>query len=135
MTDPALAANLNRRRPWGRKIGSISMDKPPSKEEVDYALERHKGDDADRFSLYGPEQIEKATVEARIAMTFKDAMKIRDQAEMIKAAMEIVIKLTRDHDRGSINQRIECRREIASLVERLTLFNGGTPYGYKKRKG
>src|SRR3954469_4978054 len=125
MSDPAMAANLNRRRPWGRgKIGAIRLDKPPSKEEVTEALGRHKGDDADRFSLYTPEQTKKGTLEARIAMTFDEPMKIRDQAEMIKAAMEIVIKLTRDHDLGSINQRIECRREVGALVERLTLFNG-----------
>ncbi len=135
MSDPAMAANLNRRKPWGRgKIGAISMDKPPTQEEVAQQLERHKGDDADRYSLYRPEQIEKATKEARIAMFFDEPMKIRDQAEMIVEAMKIVIALTRDHDRGSINQRIECRREIGSLVERLTLFNNKTPYGYTKKK-
>jgi hypothetical protein len=133
MSDPTMAENLRRRRPWGRKIGSISMDKPPSTAEVTGALERHKGEDADRFSLYSAEQIAKGTQDARLAMTFGEPVKIRDQAEMIKAAMEIVIRLTRDHDLGSINQRIECRREVGSLVERLTLFNGKTPYGYRKR--
>lgn len=133
MSEPAPMPNFNRRR-WGRpKIGAYSMDKPPTPEEVSRALERHKGDDADRFTLYSPEQIAVATKEARIAMTFDEPVKIRDQAEMIMEAMKVVIRLTRDHDRGSINQRIEARREIGSLVERLTLFNNKTPYGYRKR--
>jgi hypothetical protein len=53
---------------------------------------------------------------------------------MIMACMRGVIELTRGHKIGAIRQRIETRREIASLVERLAIFNGRTPYGYRKKK-
>ena len=112
----------------------ISITGMPSPEEIADAAERHEGDEADRFSLYTPEQIEALTKTAKIAMTFDEPLKIRDQAEMILACMRVVIELTRRHKIGGVRQRIETRREIASLVERLTLLNGRTPYGYRKKK-
>lgn len=119
------------RRRHGKR-GTISLDGPPSPQELSESP--HKGADADRFSLYTPEQIERETKDACPRLTFGDVIKIRDQAEMVKECMEIVIKLTRQHDLGSIQQRIEARREVGSLVERLTLFNGKIPYGYRKRR-
>lgn len=119
-----------RRRRLARN--KIDLTGPPTAEEI--AESPHKGEAADRFSLYTPEQIERETKDACPRLTFADVIKVRDQAEMVKACMEQVIKLTRQHDLGSIQQRIEARREVASLVERLTLFNGGTPYGYRRKK-
>lgn len=110
----------------------ISLTGLPTDEEL--AQQPHKGEDADRFSLYTPEQITQETRDARIQITFEDVIKIRDQAEMVLACMQHVINATRKHDLGSVRQRIEARREVASLVERLTLFNGKTPYGYAKKK-
>lgn len=122
------------RAPQGRrrKIGAISLEGLPTPEEL--ASVPHKGNDADRFTLYTPEQIKQETRDARIQITFEDVIKIRDQAEMVIACMQHVIAATRKHDIGSIRQRIEARREVASLVERITLFNGKTPYGYSKKK-
>lgn len=110
----------------------ISITGLPTAEDL--AQQPHKGEKADQFSLYTPEQIEALTKDAKLTMTFGEPIKIRDQAEMIIACMRVVVELTRSHDQGSIRQRIETRREIASLVERLTLFNGGTPYGYRRKK-
>src|SRR5690242_4336308 len=102
----------------------ISLDSLPTPEEL--AAQPHEGDAADRFSLYTPEQIEALTKNAKIAMTFDEPIKIRDQAEMIMACMRVVIELTRGHKIGAVRQRIETRREVGSLVERLTIFNGKT---------
>lgn len=113
----------------------IDLGGLPTPEEIAEAAQRHQGDEADRFSLYTPEQIVALTKPAKIAMTFDEPIKIRDQAEMIMACMRVVIELTRGHKIGGVRQRIETRREIASLVERLTIFNGKTPYGYKRKKG
>lgn len=110
----------------------VSLTGLPSPEEL--AQQPHKGDAADKFSLYTPEQITQETRDARLQLTFEDVIKIRDQAEMVIACMQHVVLATRKHDLGSIRQRIEARREVASLVERLTLFNGKTPYGYTKKK-
>lgn len=110
----------------------ISITDLPSPEEV--AQQPHKGDDADRFTLYTPEQIEDETRNVRLDLSFGNVMKIRDQAEMIMAALRLVIEKTRDHDIGSIRQRIEARREADSLRRVLARFNGKTPHGDYKKK-
>ena len=112
----------------------VSIEGLPTDEELAEHAKRHKGENADRFTLYTPEQIDALTKDARITLTFRDVIKIRDQAEMVRACMEVVIKLTRRHDMGSVQQRIETRREIASLIERLGLFNDRTPYGYRPKR-
>lgn len=126
-TGPYRPANGRRRAHRPVNITGLPTDE-------DLARSPHRGDAADRFSLYTPEQIAQETRDARLQMTFEDVIKIRDQAEMVIACMQHVIIATRKHDIGSIRQRIEARREVASLVERLTLFNGKTPYGYAKKK-
>ncbi|HEX7741393.1 MAG TPA: hypothetical protein VF442_02975 [Sphingobium sp.] len=107
-------------------------DTLPSQEELDSVP--HKGDAADRFTLYSPEQIEAETRTVRLDVSFEDVIKIRDQAEMIIEACKIIIARTRAHDIGSIRQRIECRGEAASLGRALSRFNGKTPYGDTKKK-
>lgn len=135
MTDVTMPSRTGPYRPARgrhRAHRPLSIGGLPTEEEL--AQQPHKGDAADRFSLYTPEQIAQETRDARIQITFDDVIKIRDQAEMIIACMQHVILATRKHDIGSIRQRIEARREVASLVERITLFNGKTPYGYAKKK-
>lgn len=134
MSDAHMARTGPYRTPHGRSRAHrpVSMDSLPTPEDL--ASVPHKGEAADRFSLYTPEQIAALTRDAKIQMTFAEPIKIRDQAEMIKACMDVVIELTRGHGIGTIRQRIETRREIGSLVERLTIFNGKTPYGYRKKK-
>lgn len=104
----------------------------PTDEEV--AAQPHKGDDADRFSLYAPDQIEAETRTVRLDISFGDVIKIRDQAEMIMAALRLIIGKTREHDIGSIRQRIEARREADSLRRVLARFNGKTPHGDSAKK-
>ena len=119
--------------PTRRRVrATVSIDGPPTAEEL--AQQHHRGDDADRLSLYTPEQIELDTRTVRIEITFDDVIKVRDQAEMIVAAMQLIIGKTRHHDIGSIRQRIECRREAGSLGARLAMFNGKTPYGFSRKK-
>lgn len=110
----------------------ISITGLPTDEEL--AQQPHKGDDADRFSLYAPEQIEDETRNVRLDLSFGDVLKIRDQAEMIMAALRLIIGKTREHDIGSIRQRIEARREADSLRRVLARFNGKTPHGDSKKK-
>lgn len=134
MSDAHMATGPFRPTRYAKRKGHrpVSLEGLPTPDEL--AQQQHEGDAADRFSLYTPEQIEALTKDAKIQMTFGEPIKIRDQAEMIMACMRVVIELTRGHKIGSIRQRIETRREIASLVERLTIFNGKTPYGYRKKK-
>jgi hypothetical protein len=118
---------------WRKNRGSkVSIEGLPTPEEL--AQQPHTGDDADRFSLYTPEQIEVATKNVRLDISFEEVIKIRDQAEMIKAAMDIILALTKQHDIGSTNQRIETRREAHALGQKLSLFNNKTPYGFSKKK-
>jgi hypothetical protein len=111
----------------------------PTAEEL--AGQPHTGDDADRFSLYTPEQIAAETKPVKLCLMFgEDAtdpaavIKIRDQAEMVIAGMRAIIEKTRQHDIGSVRQRIEARAEAASIGRALTRFNGRTPYGEWRRK-
>jgi hypothetical protein len=104
----------------------------PSEEEL--ASVPHRGEEADRFTLYRPDQIEAETRTVRLDVSFDEPLKIRDQAEMIIEACRIIIAKTRNHDLGSIRQRIEARAEAASLGRALSRFNGKTPYGDTKKK-
>ena len=122
---------------WRKNRGSkVSITGLPSQEELDQ--QPHTGDDADRFSLYTAEQIEAETKDVKICITFGagpgDVMKIREQADMVIAGMRAIIEKTRQHDIGSIRQRIEARAEAASLGRALSRFNGRTPHGEWKPK-
>jgi hypothetical protein len=138
MSDPEMARTGPHRPVQGRRRAHrpISLEGLPTAEDL--AASPHKGDDADRFSLYTAEQIEAETKDVKICLTFGGgagaAMKIRDQAEMVIAAMRAIIEKTRQHDIGSIRQRIEARNEAASLGRALSRFNGRTPHGDWKPK-
>lgn len=141
MSDVHMASRGPYRGDPARKRGHrpISVEGLPTAEEL--ASSPHKGDDADRFSLYTEQQIMSETRPVKLCIEFGEGssdpaavIKIRDQAEMVIAGMRAIIEKTRQHDIGSIRQRIECRAEAASLGRALTRFNGRTPYGDSKRK-
>lgn len=110
----------------------ISLGGLPTEEEL--ANQPHKGEAADRFTLYRPDQIADLTRDVRLVVTFGDVIKVRDQMEQIIEAARKVIEVTRNHDIGSVRQRIEARQEAASLGRVLTRFNNRTPYGEKPKK-
>lgn len=125
-----------RRKRFGRqKIGHINLDKPPTATEVAEHNEQHKGDAADRLTLYNPKQIEEETRDVKLCITFGEPIRIRDQAEMVIDAMEEIIELTKKHDLGTINQRLQSHHVAKVLGRALTRFNGKTPYGeYRKKR-
>lgn len=130
MTDAVIPPRTGPYRPRhsrGRAHRPISIEGLPSDEEV--AAQPHRGEDADRFTLWTPEQIADETRTVRLDISFGDVVKIRDQAEMIMAALRLIIGKTREHDIGSIRQRIEARREADSLRRVLARFNGKVPHG------
>lgn len=135
MSDAHMAPRSPYRQTHGRRRAHrpVSLEGLPSPEEL--ASVPHTGEAADRFTLYTPDQIDQETRNVRLDISFGDALKIRDQAEMIIAALRVVIEITRKHDVGSIRQRIETRREADSLRRVLARFNGKQPHGdtYKKR--
>ena len=120
---------------WKRRRAHrpLSLEGLPSEEELAQHATRHKGEAADRYSLYTPDQLEKETRPGRLGMTFGEPLKIRNQAEMIRECMDIIIRMTRDRDLGSTRLRIEARREFQSLGERLSILNDKTPYGFAKK--
>jgi len=135
MTDTYMPRRAYKGRYTRDSHGVIKVDgNLPSPEELDEAHARHKNDAADRFSLYTPEQVETLTKPVRWEVTFEDVIKVRDQCEMVMAACRLIMESTRKHDLGSIRQRIEARREAASLGAALSIFNGKTPYGYAPKK-
>ena len=120
---------------FGLRLGrgsKIDLEALPGPEEL--AQQPHAGDDADRLSLYRPDQIDAETRDVKLTISFGDVIKVRDQAEMIRDAMQAVIDTTRQHDLGSVRQRIQARAEAASCGRALSRFNGKTPYGEWKPK-
>lgn len=113
-----------------RKYGPFDITKPPTEEE----LNGQTPDQRERFSLFTPEQVEQETRTVRLDVSFGDVIKIRDQMEMIMEACRIIIEKTRQHDIGPVRQRVDARREAASLGRALTRFNGRTPYGDTRKK-
>jgi len=133
MSDQNGQSWLHRRtRPRLVREARVSLEGLPTAEEL--AEQPHQGDDADRFSLYTPAQVEAEARDVKICLTFGEPIRIRDQAEMVIAAMRAIIEKTRAHDLGSIRQRIECRAEAASCGRALSRFNGRTPHGDSRRK-
>lgn len=128
--------NFPARTPFGRgrqrKYVGYNTAKLPSGQEL--ADQAHDGAEADRNSLFTVEQIAEETRTVRLDVSFTDPIKIRDQCEMLIEACQIIIEKTRDHDIGSIRQRIDCRREAASLGRALARFNGKTSRGDYARR-
>lgn len=130
MTEGAVATppddhqNGRRRK---RKYGPISITDTPGAADLD--SQPHTHEEADHFSLFTPQQVEDETRTVRLDMAFTDALKIRDQAEMIIACMQEIIRKTREHRIGSIRQRIEARREADSLRRVMARLNGKCPHG------
>lgn len=113
-----------------RKYGPYDVTKPPTDEELDGQTPEQRED----FSLFSPQQLEQETRTVRLDISFGDVIKIRDQCEMIMSACRIIMEKTRQHDIGQERQRVDCRREAASLGRALTRFNGKTPYGDTRKK-
>jgi len=113
-----------------RKYGPIDLTKPPTEEELNGQTPQQRED----YSLFSPQQIEQETRTVRLDISFGDVVKIRDQMEMIMSACRIIMEKTRQHDIGSERQRVDCRREAASLGRALTRFNGKVPYGDTRKK-
>lgn len=128
-----------RDRAWRKERGSKISLEPTTDKDRHVLREPVPGDPigahADRFPGLYPQEIEQETRTVRLDISFGDPLKIRDQAEMISAAMAVIIGKTREHALGSIRQRIETRREADSLRRALARFNGKQPHGdtYKKR--
>lgn len=114
-----------------RQIGTESIENLPSEADLDSQMrpDDPAGEHADRYSLFTPQQIEDETRTVRIDMSFGDPLKIRDQAEMILACMQEIIRKTREHRLGSTRQRIDARREADSLRKTMARFNGKCPHG------
>lgn len=132
MTDMLANGHIGSRRGFGkrRKYEGYNTDKSP----VESDLDSQTPEQADRFPLYTPDQIEMDTATVQLRLTFEEPIQIRDQCEMIAEACRIIIALTRKHDLGSVRQRVECRREARSLSKALVRFNGGYPRGVWKPK-
>jgi hypothetical protein len=111
MSEPAI-----RRK---KRAGKISLGGLPTAEE----LARQTPEQAERFPLYTPKQLEAETRTVRLDITFRDVMQTRRQAQMIIAAMQVVITTTRQHRRGGAAQRVEARKEAASCARALNILN------------
>jgi hypothetical protein len=123
-------------RDWRkRRAGKVMIDIGPTQDAERRQLPVHSdAEHADRFPALYPQEIDHDCRNVRLDITFDEPIRIRDQAEMIKAAMEEIIGLTKKHDLGSIQQRRLARYTAAVCGRALSRFNGKTPYGDSKPK-
>jgi hypothetical protein len=103
-----------------KRAGKISLGELPPAED----LAQQTPDQAERFPLYTPKQLDAETRTVRLDITFGDVIQTRRQAEMIIAAMQAVITTTRQHRRGGAAQRVEARKEAAACARALNILNG-----------
>lgn len=96
--------------------------------DLDPKVHHERPIEVDPRTLYQAE-IERDTRAVRLDMSFKDIIKVRDQAELIKSVMEEIIDITRKKDLDDVSARRWARRQAAATSRTLTRFHGRVPRG------
>jgi hypothetical protein len=126
--------NGHRERAIYRRRNRDKINIGPTKDPEKRLLPEHETlEHAERFSGLYPEEIEHETRNVRLDFSFTDPIKIRDQVEAAISALQEVFAITRNHRLTSLDQRRQARHTTAVLGRTLSLMNGKTPYGYKRK--
>lgn len=70
----------------------------------------------------------------RIEVDFRDPIHTRQQLEVLQAAISEALPLTRQHEKGINRQRLQLHTVIKTAADTLTMINGKTPAGKRRRK-
>lgn len=82
--------------------------------------------EVDPRTLYDQE-IERDTRNVRLDVSFGDIIKVRDQAQVMRACADELIAISKRKDYDAITARRWARREAAALSRTLARMNGKTP--------
>lgn len=80
-----------------------------------------------------PDYVEALTRPVRIEMVFDDPMKVREQLEVLMGYLTDAQVITQQHDLGINRQRMRLRSVIKDAADALTIINGRTPAGRRRR--
>ncbi len=77
--------------------------------------------------------VEALTRPVRLEMDFRDPIHTRQQIEVLMAALVEAQVITAQHELGINRQRIRLRGVVKEAADTLTMLNGKTPAGRRRR--
>lgn len=80
-----------------------------------------------------PDYVDALTRPVRIEIDFRDPIHVRQQIETLMAALVEAQVLTQQHELGINRQRIRLRGVLKEAADTLTMINGKTPAGRRRR--
>lgn len=80
-----------------------------------------------------PDYVDALTRPVRIEIDFRDPIHVRQQLEVLAAAIVEAQVLTQQHDLGIHRQRIRLRGVLKEAADILTMLNDKTPAGRRRR--
>lgn len=80
-----------------------------------------------------PDYVDALTRPVRIEIDFRDPLHVRQQLEVLAAAIVDAQVLTQQHEIGIHRQRIRLRGVLKEAADTLTMINGKTPAGRRRR--
>ena len=80
-----------------------------------------------------PDYVDALTRPVRIEVDFRDPIHVRQQLDVLAAAIVEAQVVTQDHALGINRQRIRLRGILKEAADTLTMLNGKTPAGRRRR--
>ncbi len=80
-----------------------------------------------------PDYVDALTRPVRIEIDFRDPIHVRQQLEVLAAAIVEAQVVTQQHETGINRQRIRLRGILKDAADYLTMLNGKTPAGRRRR--
>lgn len=105
---------------WGRNRSG------PEKVRLDPNIHAERPVEVDPRTLYDQE-IEQDTRNVRLDMSFKDVIRTRDQAKLIREVMDEIIELTTRRELDDITARRWARKKVATIARTLSRLHGKVP--------
>jgi hypothetical protein len=80
-----------------------------------------------------PDYVDALTRPVRIEIDFRDPVHVREQLSVLAAAIVDAQVITQQHEIGINRQRIRLRGVLKEAADTLTMINGKTPAGRRRR--
>jgi hypothetical protein len=80
-----------------------------------------------------PDYVDALTRPVRIEIDFRDPIHVREQLSVLAAAIVDAQVITQQHEIGVNRQRIRLRGVLKEAADTLTMINGKTPAGRRRR--
>ncbi len=84
-------------------------------------------------TILTPAMVDALTRPVRIEIDFRDPIHVRQQLEILMGAASEAKVITQEHGMGVNRQRIRLREILKSAADTLTMVNGKTPAGRRRR--